>query len=198
MIKRLLYGSGAAGALAAAYLLGSLTVGGAFAASPTPTSSIAPAVSQSASMGSQATPGTASRSSSTAAGTTDQGTNTAGANSQDVQPSYTSSVTTPQDQSGQSEASEDAALQSKAKITADQAKAAALGKFAGATVWSVQVENENGNVVYGVELTDSTGKAQDVKVDAGNGTVLHVEAGGADNTGAGESDGGQKAAESNG
>src|SRR5579883_1566482 len=74
VIKRLLYGSGAAGALAAAYLLGSLTVGGAFAASPTPTSSIAPAVSQSASMGSQATPGTASRSSSTAAGTTDQGT----------------------------------------------------------------------------------------------------------------------------
>jgi uncharacterized membrane protein YkoI len=40
----------------------------------------------------------------------------------------------------------------------------------------VELENENGSVVYSVELTQS-GKAYDVKVDAGNGQILHSEAG---------------------
>jgi len=192
LIKRILYGSGAASALAAAYLIGSLTLGGAFAASPSQPSPIAPSTSQVIST-SHAPPSTATNNEGTAkAETTDQGTGT-----QDAQPSYTSSVTAPQDQSGQSEANEEAALQSKAKITADQARAAALAQFKGATVTSVHLENENGNVVYGVELTDSSGTAQDVKVDAGNGNVLRAEAGGVDNSGAGESDGGTKAAETN-
>jgi uncharacterized membrane protein YkoI len=43
-------------------------------------------------------------------------------------------------------------------------------------VTSVELENENGSVVYSVELTQS-GKAYDVKVDAGNGKILHSEAG---------------------
>jgi len=95
-------------------------------------------------------------------------------------PPYSSSVTAPQDQAGQNETGDAQALAAKATITADQAKAAALAQFPGATVQNVGLENENGNVVYGVELTDTSGKAQDVKVDAGSGKVLNVQAGGAD------------------
>lgn len=57
-------------------------------------------------------------------------------------------------------------------VTADQAKAAALVQFPGATVISVQLDDENGQLVYSVELTDASGVSQDVKVDAMTGTVL--------------------------
>src|SRR6266481_5434790 len=53
---------------------------------------------------------------------------------------------------------ESAALASQAKITADQAKAAAVAQFAGSTVNKTELESENGTVVYGLELTDSSGK----------------------------------------
>lgn len=109
----------------------------------------------------------------------DQATEAAGG-PQEQQPSYTSSVTVPQDQEGSGQVDDAASLQGKAKITADQAKAAALDQFKGATVQKVELENENGNVVYSVQLTDATGKPQDVKVDAGNGKILHVEADGSD------------------
>jgi hypothetical protein len=74
------------------------------------------------------------------------------------------------------EAAESAALASQAKITADQAKTAALGQFAGGTVKKTELDDENGTVVYSVELTDSAGKGQEVKVDATSGKVLKVEA----------------------
>lgn len=64
----------------------------------------------------------------------------------------------------------DAALQALAKITPDQAKAAALAVTAG-TVTKVDLDDENGNVVYGVEVMTRTGTVE-VKVDAGNGQVL--------------------------
>lgn len=57
-------------------------------------------------------------------------------------------------------------------VTEDQAKAAALAQFPGATVGSVQLDDENGQLVYSVELTDASGVSQDVKVDAMTGTVL--------------------------
>lgn len=142
MLKHVLSAGGAAGALATAYLLGALTLGGAVAApgpaQPTPT-------------GDQSGP-------------------------RQQQPAYTSSIAVPQNQTGQSETDEAAALLSQAKITADAAKAAALAKFPGATARGVGIDNENGALVYSVSLTDSAGKGQDVKVDAGNGAVLHVEA----------------------
>ncbi len=65
-------------------------------------------------------------------------------------------------------------------ITADQAKAAALAANPGATAASVGLDDENGCLVYGVQLSSGA----DVKVDAGNGQVVHTDAAGPE-TGAG-------------
>ncbi len=64
-------------------------------------------------------------------------------------------------------------LQTLATITPEQAKSAALAQVSG-TVKKVELENEDGNVVYGIEIKTADGE-RDVKVDAGNGSVLHVE-----------------------
>jgi len=63
--------------------------------------------------------------------------------------------------------------------TPEQASAAALAQVPG-TVKKVELENEDGNVVYGVEIKTANGES-DVKVDAGDGRVLHVEKDGEDN-----------------
>ncbi|HHY78787.1 MAG TPA: PepSY domain-containing protein [Thermoanaerobacter sp.] len=68
------------------------------------------------------------------------------------------------------EAQESAKLASLAKITPDEAKAAAL-KVVPGTVTKVSLDNENGYLVYSVEVKTANGVV-DVKVDAGNGTVL--------------------------
>ena len=98
----------------------------------------------------------------------------------DVQsPSYSSSISVDQNATdGMSEADEAAALAGQAKITVDQAKAAALAANPGTTVVKAELDNENGALVYSVELSNGS----DVKVDAGNGAILHTEAGG-DNEG---------------
>jgi uncharacterized membrane protein YkoI len=90
------------------------------------------------------------------------------------EPSYTSSVTVADTQESGSEADESSALASLATITADEARAAALAAVPG-TAGEVELENENGNVVYGVEVKDASGASYDVKVDAGNGAVLAQE-----------------------
>ena len=87
-------------------------------------------------------------------------------------PGYASSVTAPE-QNGQSEADQSAALQSLAKISPDQARDAALAAVPG-TADKVELDNENGNVVYSVQIT-ANGAKTDVKVDAGNGSVLHQD-----------------------
>lgn len=71
------------------------------------------------------------------------------------------------------EAAESARLQPLARVTADQARSAALAKVPG-TATLVELENEDGNLVYGVVVRTAAGE-RDVKVDAGNGRVLHVE-----------------------
>lgn len=76
------------------------------------------------------------------------------------------------------EQAESAALASQAKVSADQANAAALAKFPGATIKKTELDNENGKVIYSVQLTDSAGTGQDVKVDATTGTVVSTEADG--------------------
>lgn len=91
----------------------------------------------------------------------------------DAKAAYTSSVTAPD--SGTDSEGNDAALTALAKITPDQAKAAALAAVPG-TAGQVELENEDGNVVFGVEVTTSAGKVIDVKVDAGNGKILAQEA----------------------
>ena len=74
-----------------------------------------------------------------------------------------------------------AALAKLAKISEADARNAALAKFPGATIQKASLEDENGNVVWAVRLTDAKKAAQEVKVDAGNAAILAVEADGADN-----------------
>jgi uncharacterized membrane protein YkoI len=71
------------------------------------------------------------------------------------------------------EGAESERLKSLARITPEQARDAALAQVPG-TVKKVELENEDGNVVYGVEIKTARGDS-DVKVDAGDGRVLHVE-----------------------
>jgi len=96
----------------------------------------------------------------------------------DEAPAYTSSVTTADAVEATSETDESATLAPLATVTSDQASAAAVAAQPG-TVVKVELENENGNVVYGVEIDTGNGRV-DVKVDAGNGTVLATQADGHD------------------
>lgn len=67
------------------------------------------------------------------------------------------------------EQQEAAKLQPLAKITTQQAQQAAEASV-GSKAKSVKLENEDGNLVYAVEIGQ-----QEVTVDAGNGKVLYVE-----------------------
>jgi uncharacterized membrane protein YkoI len=58
-----------------------------------------------------------------------------------------------------------------AKITPEQAKAAALAAVKG-TVDDVDLELEDGWLVYTVEIDDEAGVEHEIYIDAGNGTVL--------------------------
>lgn len=84
------------------------------------------------------------------------------------QPAYTGSVKVRDP--------EPAELGKLAKITVDEAKAAAVEANPGTTAVKVELDNENGYLVYSVELSSGA----DVKVDAGTGKVLHTEQPGAD------------------
>lgn len=87
-------------------------------------------------------------------------------------PSYSSSIVvdvTPYE--GMSEADESAALADLAILTPEQAKTSALNANPDATVVKVELDNENGAIVYSIELSNGL----DVKVDAGNGTVLYSD-----------------------
>lgn len=66
---------------------------------------------------------------------------------------------------------EPANLAALAKITANQAMAAAQAAYPGAQVKKVELENENGCLVYAVELSNGL----ELKVDAGTGKVVHQE-----------------------
>jgi uncharacterized membrane protein YkoI len=77
-----------------------------------------------------------------------------------------------------SEAAESARLQPLARISAEQARDAALAQVGG-TAEAVALENEDGNLVYSVKVK-TTGGQREVKVDAGDGRVLHVGADGDD------------------
>ena len=66
-------------------------------------------------------------------------------------------------------------LAKEATITKEEATKAALKEVAGKAA-KTELEDEDGKVVYGVEVTDDQGKKQDVKVDAKTGKVLKVEA----------------------
>lgn len=84
------------------------------------------------------------------------------------------------EQPGKAEPAEAPIDPSKVKTTADQAKTVALAKFPGATITQVELQDENGTPVWGVALTDASGKGQDVKVDGNSGQVITVESDGPD------------------
>jgi hypothetical protein len=118
-------------------------------------------------------------------------------------PSYRGSVIAPSGNDSEgtdsqsSEANESKSLAGLATTKPEQAKAAALAAVPG-TAGAAQLENENGYVVYGVEVTGADGKIVDVKVDAGNGTVLAQEAAdGTDGAGNGANDSEANDSESN-
>jgi uncharacterized membrane protein YkoI len=65
-------------------------------------------------------------------------------------------------------------LVESAKISIEQAVKAAVSRDNGA-VQRVELENEDGFLVYNVELLSADKKLHEVKVDAGNGNILRVD-----------------------
>lgn len=108
-------------------------------------------------------------------------------------PQFTSSITAPDTETEGAktdeatheadDAAEQAALLPLAKIDAGAAKAAALAAVPGIAD-SVELNNEDGNVVWTVQVTDSAGLKTTVFVDAGNATVLLTKAHDHENDGA--------------
>lgn len=114
----------------------------------------------------------------------EQGENeSAEANEQGEQNEADEAVENSVETENKAETAESANLEKLAGITPEQAKSAALAQVAG-TVRKVELENEDGNVVYGVAIQTASGE-RDVKVDAGSGQVLHTETG-AENDGESE------------
>jgi len=90
------------------------------------------------------------------------------------EPNYVGSIKVT-DSNAKDEASEASALQGLAKVAQADAEASALAKVPG-TVLKTSLDNENGYLVYSVTIKDAAGKMSDVKIDAGTGLVLTVEA----------------------
>jgi len=88
------------------------------------------------------------------------------------EPSYEGSITVDgSEYDSISEQEESNALAKLATITADQAKQYAEEAVNGTeTASKIELENENGTLVYEVTIGN-----QEVKIDAGDGSVLHIE-----------------------
>jgi uncharacterized membrane protein YkoI len=169
MLKKVLAGTGIGTALTGIFLLGSLALGPAFAQVP-PNTTPTQAVAQSSNNGSA---------------TVDEGQYgeddlkdiAAAIQTGEQQPQYTGSISVNEAQyQGMSEADETAALQAQATIAGAQAEANALAVNPGTTVVKTGLDNENGALVYSIELSNGL----DVKVDAGNGKILQTEQAGND------------------
>lgn len=107
----------------------------------------------------------------------DQGNEANDANEGEDQGNEAADINEGEDQGN--EGAESKQLQTLARIDQTTAEQAALEAVPG-TVKKTELENENGFVVYGVEIAGNDGKAYDVKVDAGNAKVLQQEVEGAD------------------
>lgn len=83
------------------------------------------------------------------------------------------------------EAAEASALAGLATVSQADAEAAALATVTGEVV-QAELDNENGFVVWSIEVRDSAGTIHDVKIDAGNAAVLGTDAGEAGEDEAGE------------
>ena len=69
---------------------------------------------------------------------------------------------------------EESAYPGLAKISFEQAKDIALANVQG-EVLKIELEDENGFLVYGVEIVTPEKTITDIKVDAGNGKILLIE-----------------------
>jgi hypothetical protein len=69
---------------------------------------------------------------------------------------------------------DEAGFAEMAKISIDSAVNAALKQVPG-KVLRAELENEDGYLVYGVEIVKTDHQIVDVKVDAGNGTILKTD-----------------------
>ena len=74
----------------------------------------------------------------------------------------------------ENEAREDMNLGQRAGLNASDAAKAALASQPG-KVTKVELDDEEGYVVYEVEIIDNNGVEHDLKVDAGNGDILKAE-----------------------
>ena len=90
-------------------------------------------------------------------------------------PNYKGTIKAPNTQLNETQ--EETLLKKYAKITPSSAISAALNSVNG-TLIKVSLDNENGYVVYSVEIKAVNGTVYDVKVDAGNGAVLYIDKGG--------------------
>ncbi|MFJ5624187.1 PepSY domain-containing protein [Peribacillus loiseleuriae] len=70
---------------------------------------------------------------------------------------------------------EQAKLQKEASITQDEATKTVLDQYQGGTVKQVELEDEDGSVIYGVDVVSKDGKNYDVKVDAKTGKITKSE-----------------------
>lgn len=77
-----------------------------------------------------------------------------------------------QDDDDANERAVQTALQSQAKISADQAKQVGLAQFPGGTIREIELKKTRGTLVYEIEVVDSAGKTHEVTVDATTGQVL--------------------------
>ena len=91
------------------------------------------------------------------------------ANAANLQDKPTSEVQEENDAQNQAE------LAKQSKITEEAATKTALEKVPG-TVNKVELEDEDGTIVYGIEIVSEDGSQQDVKIDAQTGKVVKVEA----------------------
>ena len=76
---------------------------------------------------------------------------------------------------GENDVQNQAELEKQAKITEEAATKTALEKVPG-TVQAVELEDEDGTIVYGFEIVAKDGSQQEVKIDAQTGKVVKVEA----------------------
>lgn len=101
----------------------------------------------------------------------------AGADAQEPSYAGTATITVDESTMPEDEAAEAAALASLATVSQADAEAAALAAVSGEIV-QAELDNENGFVVWSIEVRDTAGTVHDVKIDAGNAAVLGTQAGG--------------------
>lgn len=90
------------------------------------------------------------------------------------EPALNGSIQT-QEVAGENEQQEQQRLSSQAKVSQADAEQAALAAVPG-KVTASELGNENGSLIWEVDVTKADGSSAEVKVDAGNGDVLAQEA----------------------